>query len=95
MPTDSLRMGSRGPLEAFLAAGAFFCFFALGGEFESKESSSRSGSEFSSSESGLGRFFEGAAFVVLRVVCVSFFDAAGALVVAFFAAAGALALIWT
>src|SRR5947199_1226840 len=72
----------------FFGPAAFFCFLALGGVLDSKVSSCsdvRSSSDTSSSELGLGRFFEAAGF---RVVCVAFFGAALALAAAaFFGAA--------
>ena len=64
----------------FFGAGAFFCFFALGGVFESSESScneSSSEADSSSSESGFGRFFDAADFAIgFNVVCDIFFGAA-------------------
>jgi hypothetical protein len=70
----------------FFAAGAFFCFLALGGVIDRMEPSlgeTSSGPNCSSSESGLDRFFEAAGFTFgFRVVCAIFF--AGALAAAAF-----------
>ena len=76
-------------------AGAFFCFLADGGVFESRESSFiefMSTSEFSSSDSGLARFFgfgfgAGAVFVGFKVVCFVFAAFGFGAVAAFFAGA--------
>lgn len=69
----SFSMAFKGLPADFLGIDTCFCRFALGGVFESKESSWKdfvSGSEFSSSSTGEGRFF--AAVLVVRVVCVGF-----------------------
>lgn len=82
----------------FLAC-AFFCFFALGGVDDSSDAScieTFSGLEFSSSVSGLDRFFDAAGLAFgLSVVCVVFFRAAfagAALAAAFLGGAFAAAL---
>jgi len=58
----------------FFGAGAFFCFFALGGVLERRETSfieTSSSPEFSSSESGFDRFFGAALdFSVVWVSCL-------------------------
>jgi len=58
------------PLD-FLGAGAFFCFLALGGLLERSDSSSTlgSGSEFSSSDAGMARFFVTGALRVFGMDC--------------------------
>ena len=80
----------------FFGAGAFFCFFALGGVLERSESScreSRSGAESSSSVSGFGRFFEATGLVLaVSVICVFFGAALGAAAFLFSAFGAALAL---
>lgn len=72
----SFSMAFNGLPADFLGTDTCFCRFALGGVLESKESSWKdfvSGSEFSSSSTGGGRFF--AVVLVVRVVCVSFLGA--------------------
>jgi hypothetical protein len=79
----SFTTSASGFLELFAGAGPDFAFFALGGVFESRDSSSNSSawaliSEASSSESGLGRFFDAMVLVFaagLIVVCFTFLGA--------------------
>lgn len=98
----SFSISFRAFVALFFGAGAFLCFFALGGVLERSESScreSRSGAESSSSVSGFGRFFDAAAFgLALSVVCDIFLVVAlgaaaffGAALGAAFDAVGALA----
>jgi len=78
-------------------AGAFFCFFELGGVLESREAScveSMSEGGSSSSLSGFGRFFEAGLVTVFKVLWTSFLGAAFVALgapAAFFGAALALA----
>ena len=63
--TASFSSSCRGLPTAFFGAGPFFCFLALGGVAESRESSCRdprSGAESSSSVSGLALFFDAVGF---------------------------------
>jgi hypothetical protein len=88
----SFSISARGFPLVFLAAGAFFCFFALGG-VRDRILALPSRLESSSSVSGFGRFF--AAGLLVNLGCVVFFTA-GFAAAAFFA--GALALgfcIWS
>ena len=76
----SFSTSRRGFVPVFLDAGALFCFLASGGVAESTESScceTRSELESSSSESGLGRFFDLTSLGLgLTVVCDVFLDVA-------------------
>lgn len=94
----SFSFSCRGFAPAFLAVGALFCFFALGGVIERTEPSLCnifSGVNCSSSESGLGRFETVGFAFGFKVVCAIFFGgalAAAAFLGAVFTVALGLAL---
>ena len=74
-PIASFSISRRGFAPIFFGAGAFFCFFALGGVADKSESSCiEGGSSSSSSLSGFGRFLETG--LTFNLVCDAFLGAA-------------------